>query len=326
MTVVVDVLLVLLKWLGIILLGVLGLLLLVIILALFAPVRYRGKLNKQEEPEEILSADGLISWLDPVVRARLRYKDKKFCYNIRVFGFCIMNSEKPKKEKQKKEKKPKKEKQKKRRVTEENPVTTEKREEPEASPKTESQALLPEENAEEITQENSSEQKEEKASFFGKVKNIVGKIKAIPGKIKEKAVRFGKTLKLLWYKKEKVVAFFEDELHVLALGKAWKEIKKLLCHILPGKIKGQVEFGTGDPESTGKALAVMGIFYGAYGKNVSIMPNFYEKRLLAELTLKGRIRMVTVLIIVLKVIRDKHVKRLKRNWDKLVKILKQKVE
>ena len=99
-----------------------------------------------------------------------------------------------------------------------------------------------------------------------------------------------------------------------------------MCHILPGKIKGQVEFGTGDPESTGKALAVMGIFYGAYGKNVSIMPNFYEKRLLAELTLKGRIRMVTVLIIVLKVIRDKHVKRLKRNWDKLVKILKQKVE
>ena len=125
---------------------------------------------------------------------------------------------------------------------------------------------------------------------------------------------------------EDLFAFLEDELHRTAIGKGWDTIKQILCHVLPGKIKGHVEFGTGDPESTGKALGVLGILYAMYGKGVTVIPDFYEKRLIAELTFKGRIRLGTLLFKGLRLIRDKQVKRFYKNFKKLMKILKQKAE
>lgn len=321
MTAVLHVLLLLLKWLGIILLVILGVLLLLIVLVLLAPIRYKGKLIKKEAPEEIFRADGLVSWLNPLLRVRIRYAGKNLCYTVRLLGLCLFDSEKPKKEKTKKVKKKKSEKKQK---------ESRKKKETGASPTPE--PLIPEQAEESMPAEEFPETAEtednetKKRSLFTKIKEFIEKIKAIPEKIKQKARRFVNTLKLLWYKKEKVVAFFEDELHKSALGTSWKAIKRLLHHILPGKIKGHAEFGTGDPESTGKALGVLGVLYAAYGKGLTIVPDFYEKRLVAELTLKGRIRCGTVLVICLKLIRDKQVKRLYHNWKKLLKLLKQKAE
>ena len=145
-------------------------------------------------------------------------------------------------------------------------------------------------------------------------------------KVKQKIKQLGNSLKLLWEKKESVVAFFEEELHRLAIRKAWNTIKQVVCHILPGKIKGHVEFGTGDPESTGKALGVLGFLYAAYGRGVSIVPDFNRKCLVAELSLKGRIRFGTLLFKGLSLIRDKQIKRFYKDWKKLWKILKTKAE
>jgi len=350
MTAVLKVLLLLLKWLGIVLLVVLGLILLIVLLVLLAPIRYKGKLAKKEVPEEILSADALVSWLNPFLRIRILFREKKLRYTVRIFGVCQMDSEKPKKEKKKdkpkkakKKKSEKKQKEsRKKKKAGQNPVA----EQPAESMQAENPAALTEQlseassevgtnpgpSDETITESEANLAPEadgdvkKKSSLFTKLKAFVGKIKAIQETIKQKVGRFVNTLKLLWYKKEKVVAFFEDELHILALGKSWKAVRQLLGHMLPGKIKGHVEFGTGDPESTGKALGVLGVLYAAYGKGLTIVPDFYEKRVVAELKLKGRIRCGTVLVICLKLIRDKQVKRFYSNWKKLLKLLKQKAE
>ena len=87
-----------------------------------------------------------------------------------------------------------------------------------------------------------------------------------------------------------------------------------------------LEFGTGDPESTGKALGVLGILYAAYGKGITVIPDFYEKRLVAELAFKGRIRLGTLLLKGVRLIRDKQVKRFIKNFKRLLKVLKQKAE
>jgi len=354
MTAALKVLLLLLKWLGILLLVVLGLVLLLVLLVLLAPIRYKGKLAKKEAPEEIFSADALVSWLNPLLRIRILFREKKLRYTVRIFGFCLMDSEKPKKEKKKKDK-PKKAKKKKsekqskesrkkkkagQSQTPEQTVESSHAEELSETAETvsgesfeaeqvvsETEMSLNSEPGEETTSTPETDGDEKKKrSLFAKIKAIIEKIKAIPETIKQKVTHFWNTLKLLWYKKEKAVAFFEDELHILALGKSWKAVKQLLCHILPGKVKGHVEFGTGDPESTGKALGALGVLYAAYGKGLTIVPDFNEKRLVAELSLKGRIRCGTVLVICLKLIRDKQVKRLYQNWKKLLKLLKQKAE
>lgn len=338
MTAVLKVLLFLLKWLGILLLVILGLLLLLLLTVLLAPVRYKGRLDKKEEPEEIFRADGLVSWLNPFIRVRIRYTEKKLRYTVRIFGFCLLDSEKPKKEKKSKDK-PDKQKKAKKKGTKGNkqeqiPIQgssepTEAGTSPEdgISPESEAVPVTTSEEAE-TTEAGESEtpEPEKKKSFIAKIKAFFAKIKAIPGKLKEKVTHTVNTIKLLWYKKEKVVLFLEDELHKTALGKAWTVIKQLLRHVLPGKIKGHVEFGTGNPESAGKALAVFGIFYAAYGKGVTVVPDFYEKRMVAELEFKGRIRLGTILVKVLRLIRDKDVKRFRKNFKKLMNILKQKAE
>lgn len=330
----------LLKCLGILLLVLLGLLLLGVLLVLLAPVRYRGCVKKNEEPEESFIADGLISWLNPFVRVRIQYVEKKLRYTVRVFGFCLLNSEKPKKEKPQKEKtkkeksqkeKPKKSKKKRETgecvnpVVEQKPNPAEGRREQSDTGKTECPAQT---EAVKETEEPAAEtaETEKKGSFFAKLMNFFERLAAIPGKIKQKIVHIGKTGKLLWYKKEMVASFLQDEMHLLALGKGWNTIKKVFRHILPRKLKGHAEFGTGDPESTGKALAVLGILYAAYGKNLTIVPIFYEKCLVAELTFKGRIRFGTLLVMGLRLIRDKQVKRFYRNLKKLIKKWEQKAE
>ncbi len=336
MTVVLKVIVVLLKCLGILLLGLLGFVLLVTLLGLLAPVRYRGKLKKREEPEEVLFADGLVSWLNPLVRVRIRYTEKKLSYTVRLFGICILDSEKPKKEKPEKERKKKKEKDSAKKVeTAENPESGQEEQTvenmqltdslPEASEDVSPKEATPEEGGD---SEKKAPPKEDtkKESFFVKIKKFFEKVKAFPGKLKEKAIRLVKNVKLLWHKKEKVVQFLQDEFHKQALGTAWGTVKKAFRHILPGKVKGHLEFGTGDPESTGKALGILGVLYAWYGKGITVVPDFYEKRVVADLTFKGRIRFGTLLVLLLSLMRDKQVKRFRKNWKKLFKVLKQKVE
>lgn len=353
MTAVLHALLFLLKWIGILLLVLLGLLLLIVLLVLLAPVRYRGRLDKKEAPEEIFRADGLVSWLNPLLRVRVHFAEKKLHYTVRIFGICLLNSDKPKKEKpvkeKKKNKKSKKEKKRKEKPGKENggaapteqvvvdgdgTVETVTQNLPEAINTSDtvgdemySESVETAEQEAGDTAENADEvQGKKKVSLLTRIKQIIEKIKAIPEKIKQKVTYIVETIKLLWHKKEKVVIFLQDELHKTAIGKAWDTIKQILRHILPGKIKGQVEFGTGDPASTGKALGVLGMLYAWYGKGVTVVPDFYEKRVVAELEFKGRIRFGTLLIKGLRLIRDKHVKRLVKNFKKLLNVLKQKAE
>ena len=349
MTAVLHVILLLLKWIGILLLVLLGLLLLIVLSVLLAPVRYRGRIDKKEAPEEIFRADGLVSWLNPLLRVRVRFAEKKLHYTVRIFGICLLNSDKPKKDKSVKDKKKKAKKTKKKKQEKETTMPApEISETPEETGTVESatQALPeatggPEVNGEEMLSEavetaeqeagdtagNTDEAKEKKkGSLLTKIKQVIEKIKAIPEKIKQKVAHIVKTVKLLWHKKEKVVLFLQDELHKTAIGKAWDTIKQILRHVLPGKIKGRVEFGTGDPASTGKALGVLGVLYAWYGKGVTVVPDFYEKRVVAELEFKGRIRFGTLLIKGLRLLRDKHVKRFINNFKKLLKVLQQKAE
>lgn len=318
--IVIDILLWILKWLGILLLALLGLLLFVVLLVLLAPVRYRGRLSKTEEPEERFTGEGRITWLNPILRIRIRYEGKKLYYRVRLFGFSIINSEAPKKEKKKKKE-----------TTE--PMTgTGTLEEPpseEVQQQTDASGPVTEENSEgtsegEETTEESEEQ--EKVSFFTKIKQFFGKIGAFFAKLKHLGANVKKQLSLLWYKKGQVTGFLKGEVQKLAFGKAWSTVKKVLRHIMPRKIKGYVEFGTGNPESTGKALAAISMFYAAYGKHLKIVPEFMEKRLVAEVSFKGRIRFGTLARLGLSLIRDKNIKGFRKNWKKLLKELKKKAE
>lgn len=143
-------------------------------------------------------------------------------------------------------------------------------------------------------------------SFFGKLKSIflgiIRRIKSI--------------LKSLFNIKNKIhiiLEFIKNDLNKQGFRLTYRSLKRILKHILPTKLKSTLIFGTGDPCSTGQVLGVFAILYSFYGGDVKITPDFENQRFEGKHYAKGRIRLATLLIIVIKLILDKQFKQFTRN-------------
>ena len=115
-----------------------------------------------------------------------------------------------------------------------------------------------------------------------------------------------------------VRGFIQNPENQKTLRLIWKQVLKLIRHILPTRLKGRVRFGFDDPATTGQILTYISPFYGVYAKSFSIEPVFDEKVMEGEIHLKGRIRLGTILWRVIRVLLNKNFrmllkKLLKRN-------------
>lgn len=84
----------------------------------------------------------------------------------------------------------------------------------------------------------------------------------------------------------------------------WVLIKK----IKPSKIEGDLIIGTGDPASTGQVIGAIAAIYGFFPKKLQIMPDFEEKRYEGNLHIKGKLRLIHVVVIAFKLIADKNIR------------------
>lgn len=180
------------------------------------------------------------------------------------------------------------------------------------------------EDASENQEENQSFENEEQSQKTSKIKEMIHKIKGFFHKLKQTIMNIKSKVKQLLQlfrklldKKNLVTSFFKDETNRAGIKLALGHLLNILKHCGPQRIEGYVKFGTGDPEQTGKILGVIAIFYGKYGQNVSIEPDFEEKVFEAEGMVKGRIRIFHLLIIGIKAIRDKNIKSLLKNARQL---------
>lgn len=80
-----HILLTILKWIGILILCVLGLVLLLILTVLFVPVRYRLRGNMHGE----IHVRGSISWLLHILHVSLRYDGDEPVIKFRIFGISL---------------------------------------------------------------------------------------------------------------------------------------------------------------------------------------------------------------------------------------------
>lgn len=76
---------------------------------------------------------------------------------------------------------------------------------------------------------------------------------------------------------------------------------RLLKHIFPRRIKGWVHFGTSDPALTGELLGGLSILFAMYGQGVRVTPDFEQEILEGELEVKGHLRGIVLLILIIKV-------------------------
>lgn len=93
-----------------------------------------------------------------------------------------------------------------------------------------------------------------------------------------------------------------------AVKHTFEEIGYLLKKIKPKDIEGDVIFGTGDPASTGQAIGAIAAVYGFLPEKLNISPDFEEKRYEGNLHVKGKLRLIHVVIIAIRLIADKNVR------------------
>lgn len=289
-----------LKWLGILLLVLLGLVLTVLLAVLFVPIRYEAEGSFRGE----LLAKGQISWLWRLFSIQAVY-DGDTDVSLRIFGV------KPGRKKETAERTEKTE--------TPDPVVTGSGKRPEeevplyeSRPKAEAPASEKHQGTEEGIKEkvpaagtknakNGQKKKRVRQSLFQKIKVT---FQRICGKLKTAEERW-----------QKLMEFLEKEENKNTFRLLKRQVIRFFKHVLPGKVSGTVRFGFEDPYTTGRILTYISPFYGWYGRTIQVIPVFDEQVLDGELSLKGRIRIATLLFIGFQVWRDKNFRTLLKRWQ-----------
>lgn len=279
-----HIVLLILKIIGIVLLSILGLLLLAVICILFVPVRYKGKGQWYAEKHGKV----VISWLLHIVSIHLAYDNGETQVAYKVCGIRLKRKPEIKKKKTKKKKSGKK-------------VTEIKQQEVKKQPQTITFSETKQEEKKEVPIINENESSKKKKSK--KKSNPFEFIRKIRFKIKE----FCDKLKRINQRKNNLVAFLREEDTKVAWKIGKKELIKLVKYILPTRLKLYMKFGFEDPSNTGKLLGIIYMFYG-FTKKFQIYPDFENVVFEGETTFKGRIRVIRLLVVFLKLWRNEPIK------------------
>ena len=150
-------------------------------------------------------------------------------------------------------------------------------------------------------------------------KGILGKIKSIPKKIKEKlkAIRekfknINQKLKKLNKKKNYILDMKDDERVINGVNYGKKKLFLIIKRVLPKKLKGRVAFGMDDPATTGYITGAASLFFPIWGPHFDFEPDFENKKLEADVDLKGRIILAMLVIPAVKVWFNKDIKYIRK--------------
>lgn len=315
-----------LKIIGIVLLCILGLVLLILAALLFVPFRYEMDISGDLQ-EKALNGKAYVRWLLRIVSFKTDIlSPKDIRYTLRIFGIPFKRgsfgggeeesnasetSEKAK-EDAKDTAKPETDSAEAAADAAGNEAESAAEAETETKPETEAK---PEAAAESASQETSEEQAaEESESEEEKKPGIQKRIKDKINQLKAKASSLLDSVKalfeLLKRKKGLLAKYIRKKSTKRALKTAWVNVKWLLLHIAPKKYSGELSFGLKDPSLTGGICALISPVYVQIADKLQLYPDFEgELKVGGHGYMKGRIRLWGILIRALRVYRDKNIRK-----------------
>lgn len=91
----------------------------------------------------------------------------------------------------------------------------------------------------------------------------------------------------------KNLSYYHALLHEDDTVALWRHVKKVLGKVLrsirPRRLRGQLTFGTGAPDTTGYLFGIYGVFSPAVGPRFQVTPDFTQKILEGQLDIAGHI-------------------------------------
>ncbi len=297
--------------LGILLLCLLGLVILLVLLALFFPVSYRLKGRKDVEE---MSVSVRVSWLFGLLRVLFEYPEPGRIL-VKILPFTVFDSGKePGSDGKTKEssggarEKPERENAIKKEGREEKKEGTGSSADPGQGSQTAAdrgqngeQAEKPEKKPEkkpEVQEPPREETDSADPLILKKFKKIKYTIRSIYDKIKN-----------IWENISYYIELLREEETRLLFSHVVFRLGKILKSIRPRRIRGQVLFGTGSPDTTGYAYGVYGMLSPFLGTRLLVTPDFTRGVLEGELDIAGHITVYTIIWNGLKVLLDKKLRR-----------------
>ena len=311
-----HILLTILKVIGILVLVILALLVLLILIVLFVPVRYRVHVRKEGGP---LEADGLVSWLLKMLRVTVQYRKKSGLAQIWVLWLRIKRIRIPDHSDRENS------------LQSDDAVKGKPSEavqsagnEPAGRPDTVSEPVLkpaPEKEPDpapgkvpdnrEDTESSSGLRKVLEAlphkalNVLEKICNLLLRLIDLPFDLYDMADdtidRVEKKIRAIRYKAEPFLSIEADHMlrkligYLLYLIRGWK----------PRKVEGYLEFGTGQPDLTGKLTGLIYLLLPEGSDRFELRPDFYDKRLLTDVTISGRIRFYRLAVVGFRILIDR---------------------
>ncbi len=311
-----HILLMLLRILLIIIGVVVALILIALLLVLFCPFRYSASGNTSPSLEGTLK----LTWLFHGVTVTLGYRNRATDFQIRIFGvsyqrylglFKRMRERFSRGQQKNQSRTP--------------PVSgSGSKTPPPGKPKP--QQPPPEElpGGAPVKEEEQQEEQQKPSrirsilhrisSVFQKLSQNVRRVLDRIRKLRERVVhtfqRISHTLHNLRAFMDRWRRFFEDEKVQAGIATAWQDLKKLLKHVSPRKIKGTIRFGFENPATTGEVLAVIGVTCPIHKNVLTVIPDFENQVFEGDLLIKGRVYLFVVLYRALHLYMDKNFKYL----------------
>lgn len=293
-----------LKIIGIILAVILGILVLLVCIVFFVPVRYEAAAKFPEDIKSIY-AQVKVSWLLHLISGRAVYENGELSWKVRIFWKSIDNGEDDTGAEEDEVKKAETLIKEPENKVQETVVLPQKEEHIEIQQKEnrETQKKSQKDSAESESEKKDSEKKREPVweKILGKLKTIFEKIKYTFNQICDK-------IKVVLNKKEEVVVFLENKTHRAAFARLKKEMIWLKLFLKPKKLKADLVFGFEDPYNTGQVLAALSMIYPFVGEYMNIRPDFERRVLEGEFYMKGNLRMIHMVILMWKLVWDRNVR------------------
>lgn len=309
-----------LKIIGIVLLCILGLVLLILAALLFVPFRYEMDISGDLQ-EKALNGKAYVRWLLRIVSFKTDIlSPKDIRYTLRIFGIPFKRgsfgggeeesnasetSEEAKEDatetaKPETEAKPEAAAESASQETSEETVTFSE-EQGEASEETGTET-----SEEQAAEENESEE-EKKPGIRKRIKDKIDQLKAKASSLLDSVKAL---FELLKRKKGLLAKYIRKKSTKRALKTAWVNVKWLLLHIAPKKYSGELSFGLKDPSLTGGICALISPVYVQIADKLQLYPDFEgELKVGGHGYMKGRIRLWGILIRALRVYRDKNIRK-----------------
>lgn len=307
-----HILFLILKIIGIILAVILGLILLVICIVLFVPICYKADLHGSGNARE-LTVHAKVSWLFGLIKAVFALENGKTDLSVRIAWKKFGDSDPVEdKAEDRVEEKPKPEK---KAVMQEKQVIQGEEKQDDTTNRITDKAVEDQtEKAEKSeqsakTRPESTEKKQRKKKDRKEDSDSASKIEQITEKIKCTYYKFCDKINEITEKKDKITDFLTDETHKNAFLKLKNEAFHLLKKLKPKKIQGEITFGFEDPSLTGRLLAWISMIYPWLGEHTDITPDFEHRTLSGDLSIRGRLYVITPVVTAIRLILSKAVRR-----------------